>query len=329
MIPFWPTLHGHTVEFGFLQNALSRGNVAHALVFHGPEAVGKRVCALHFANMLFAKHNPTLDHQSLLQSGRHPDFHFIEKPADKKDISVDQVRELLSRLKLKSYHQGAIIAVIDDAHLLNKSASNALLKTLEEPNPNTYLLLISDRPHLLLTTIASRCQAISFGQLAQQQCQIILKELCSSLGADDSLAQQLLHTTEGSLQTLALNGHIQRQSNAILDVKSLAEHLAQIAATVSTTKKNIERIIDDFESSAFDKMITDLANIDMQHSDTELFWQILRNTVRSRMKAAPVNKIKSWAKLLQGTAQAEYNIERRSANAQLQLASIFLDNKAS
>jgi len=325
MKDFWPKLYGHTVEWGFLNNALKSENVAHALLFTGSRSVGKRVCALHFAKLLFDSHNPEIDHQHLLEKQNHPDFHFIEKPSDKKEISVEQVRSLLSKLKLKSYHQGAIVAIIDDAHLLNKSASNAILKTLEEPNPNTYLILISDKPHLLLETIASRCQSISFGQLSEENCNKIIADICKATDSDTSLASKLSQSTDGTLQSLRLDSFIARSSNSIIDEKELVEHLVQNASSVESIKKQIEKVIDDFDSHSLDQLVTHLSLVDIQNVDSALFWQTLRNLIRIRLKSSQKEKLNSWAKLLEKAIQAEYNIERRNFNPQLQLCSVFLD----
>lgn len=90
----------------------------------------------------------------------HPDFIFIEPK--KKEITIDQIRNCIWRLSLKPSVFDFKIALIDKAHTLNQEAYSAFLKTLEEPKGNTFLILITDYPALLPSTILSRVQKIKF-----------------------------------------------------------------------------------------------------------------------------------------------------------------------
>jgi DNA polymerase-3 subunit delta' len=88
---------------------------------------------------------------------------------DKRDISVDAVRELSERLALTAHYGGNKVAIIEPADALNVSGVNALLKTIEEPPAGSYLLLLTDRPMLLAPTLRSRCQFIRFGVPPKEQ----------------------------------------------------------------------------------------------------------------------------------------------------------------
>jgi DNA polymerase III subunit delta' len=94
---------------------------------------------------------------SLLRSDSHPDYHPVKLEDDAQQIKVDQVRELIGALTLKSYRGGYKVGVIEGAEALNANGANAFLKTLEEPSADTMLILIARPTHRLPATIASRC----------------------------------------------------------------------------------------------------------------------------------------------------------------------------
>jgi DNA polymerase III subunit delta' len=159
-----------------LSRAFASGQFAHAYLLSGSDGLGKS----HFANG-FASYalciNPIqqADNNEQIKvscgacanclkggAGNHPDIFRIGLEEGSKNIKIDQIR-LLSEFVIRSSHSGgAKLAIIQDAHLLNANAANALLKTLEEPNDQTHLLLVSDHPGRLVATIRSRCQKLAF-----------------------------------------------------------------------------------------------------------------------------------------------------------------------
>ena len=88
-----------------------------------------------------------------------------------KDISIDDIRELNKRFSLSSTDHSYKVCVIDTTEDLNLSASNSLLKILEEPPKNTLFILVSNNQKAILPTILSRCQKISFKKLEEQALQ--------------------------------------------------------------------------------------------------------------------------------------------------------------
>lgn len=165
-------------QWSRLSRALVNNQLAHAYLFSGSEGLGKALFANSFARYVLCSNPITssapadLTETNLacnscpncLQSGvgSHPDILIIEAEEGSKSIKIDQIR-LLSEFVIRSSHAGgAKIAIIQNAHLLNANAANALLKTLEEPNKNTHVFLVSDYPGRLVATIRSRCQKIAF-----------------------------------------------------------------------------------------------------------------------------------------------------------------------
>lgn len=158
-----------------LAEALDAGRLGHAQLFCGPAGIGKRAVAERLAHRALCTGRqpgaPACGHCrscQLLQAGTHPDFHLVSFIPNKEgtrlrsEIIIDQVRDLSSRLVLTTQYGGAQVAIIDPAEAVNASASNALLKTLEEPVPGRYLWLVSANPARLSATIRSRCQRIEF-----------------------------------------------------------------------------------------------------------------------------------------------------------------------
>jgi DNA polymerase-3 subunit delta' len=93
-------------------------------------------------------------------AGTHPDLHLVTREEDRRDIRIEQVRELTRWLALQPLAAPRKVAIIDGAHQLNDHAQNALLKTLEEPPATAVLLLTATSRSLLLPTVRSRCRLI-------------------------------------------------------------------------------------------------------------------------------------------------------------------------
>lgn len=156
-----PWLKDERVALG---KALDAGRLGHAPMIIGSSGVGKRVLADWLAARLLCRDvragDPCGECEScrLLPSATHPDFFRLAPEPEKKEIRVDQVREFIESLFLTSSLGGARIGLIDPAERMNRNAANALLKTLEEPAPGVWLILVSDEPDRLPVTIRSRCQ---------------------------------------------------------------------------------------------------------------------------------------------------------------------------
>jgi len=98
----------------------------------------------------------------LRATGNHPDSHWVAPEEAGKMIKIDQVRAVVDFVAQTAQQGGRKVVVIEPAEAMNRSAANALLKTLEEPAGAAFLILIADAPGRLLPTIRSRCQRIDF-----------------------------------------------------------------------------------------------------------------------------------------------------------------------
>ena len=187
---------GHQQQIRLLENAIQHQRVAHAYLFGGPEGVGKKQVAQIFARIMLCELNSGCGHCNSCANtaaGSHPDYHTIQAGGD--SIKIEQIRELQSQLVLRSFSGRGKICLIDGADLMTREAANALLKTLEEPVAGTFIILISSHPELLLPTILSRCQKITFSRLPQQE---LARHLCQELSVTPTAATVLAAISDGS-----------------------------------------------------------------------------------------------------------------------------------
>jgi DNA polymerase III delta prime subunit len=143
-----------------------RGELHHAILIHGPRPQALRDLAVRVAKTLNCVEGTTGDDcASCVRIDRriHPDVHFIEVTGERKMISIEQIRELLSSASLRPYEGRNKVFIVDPADALSAGGSNALLKTLEEPARDTTFILLTRSPDLLLPTIRSRSQPIHIG----------------------------------------------------------------------------------------------------------------------------------------------------------------------
>jgi DNA polymerase III subunit delta' len=155
-----------------LEEAYQDRNLAHGWLFAGAEGLGKINLALAFADRLL---NPELipleEFDAALAgsamrsrhepSNHHPDLHWLFPDEGKRTITIDQIRAASQALTMTSMNGGSKVVIVEPADALTPGAANALLKTLEEPTDNTYLLLVSHQPGRLPATIRSRCQRLN------------------------------------------------------------------------------------------------------------------------------------------------------------------------
>lgn len=153
-----PWLHATYTQ---LVNRYVNKSLHHALLFSGPVGIGKHKLAETLAFDMLCKH-PTPEGAcgqcqscQLRQAGNHPDYHVLESD---KQLGVDTIRSGITKLSGTAQMGGSKVLIIPQADSMTEAAANALLKTLEEPTNNTYLLLISDSLNRLMPTILSRCE---------------------------------------------------------------------------------------------------------------------------------------------------------------------------
>ncbi len=155
--PYWQQLSAYRHQH----------RIPQALLISGNKGLGKQQLASQFAQSLLC--SESLENGffcgqchacHLFQANTHPDFISLQVEGDGKQISIEQIRNLITQLALKSQYGGKRIVVINQAEQMNRSAANGFLKCLEEPAADTVILLITEQAGRLPLTISSRCQKL-------------------------------------------------------------------------------------------------------------------------------------------------------------------------
>jgi DNA polymerase-3 subunit delta' len=190
----WEEIYGQEKAVGLLGEALRRGEVPHALVFTGPRGVGKCTTALLCAAALLCPGGEPDACASCLKVARgvHPDLHLLE--AEGNQILIDQVRDLEGELRIKPKESRRKVAIIDEAGTMNQEAANAFLKTLEEPPPETFIILVVESREALLETVASRCHEVRFSALGKRDIEAFLT---NKEGLEELEAERLARLSGG------------------------------------------------------------------------------------------------------------------------------------
>jgi len=228
---------GHQKQWNFLKRSLEINKTAHAYLFVGEEKIGKKKVALEWAKLFFNNEVHSLKN--------HPDLILIE-PKDS-IIQINQIRELIWKLSLKGSSNFFKIAIIDNAHLMNQEAQSALLKTLEELKYKTILILITEFPELLFSTIISRVQKIKFFSIKKEE----IKEYLIKKGLKKEEVEEISEFSYGKpgmAIDLILNPEkLKNQKKIIKELVNITKsNLAfrfQYAKELST-KENIKEILD-------------------------------------------------------------------------------------
>ena len=228
----WENILGQREPKRRLRRLLETDRLPHALLFSGPEGVGKRRTAEALAAALLcsspAAGQPcgTCESCRAFSRGIHPDFFFVVPEAVGKgarSIRIEAMRALGSALARPPELAPRQVALIDDAQRMNEAAANSFLKTLEEPTGDVVFLLVTGMRAALLDTVVSRCLEIPFGPLALPE----LFEVLHRHGVEAEEAAALAALADGSAgRALALHaeGALRRREEAV----SLLARLPQI-----------------------------------------------------------------------------------------------------
>lgn len=229
---------GHRKQLDILRAALTAGRLHHAYLFLGPEGVGKRTVARALAKAIHCA-DLAGDFCGLcvncarISDGNHPDVRLIEPLADKKEISIQQIREIERELNYRSFTGRRKIVIVDPATLMNLSAQNALLKTLEEPPGDSLIILIAASGGGLLPTVRSRCLPLSFAPLPRQEVATFLQSQLGMKTADAVLCAAMGMGSIGAAANLDQDELIEKRriwSGMLTSLKAGDYRAAMVAA---------------------------------------------------------------------------------------------------
>lgn len=174
---------GHERQIEYLEKVLKNGRISHAYLFHGPESVGKLSVAKSIAEKLPCPYPIILDLENTL----------VSKKDKRKDIPIEDIRELKRMFALAAPEGEWRIAIINEAEKLSPEAGDAFLKLLEEPGEKTLFLLVTSAPDLLGQTILSRAQPIRFSLVPDS----VLSGYLAQRGVLSENQKEILHLAVG------------------------------------------------------------------------------------------------------------------------------------
>ncbi|MFV1974405.1 MAG: DNA polymerase III subunit delta' [Candidatus Scalindua sp.] len=168
------------------KKAMKADHLSHAYIFTGQDGIGKTLFAKEFTKALFCKNDENDSCNSCMNCVRieknsHPDVFWTEIEEKAKFIKIENIRNLQRSVRLSPLESDYKIFIIKEADRMNEEASNCLLKTLEEPSPNTIIILITNSIATIKETIRSRCQIIRFHPIPTH---IIENQLAGKSDAD-------------------------------------------------------------------------------------------------------------------------------------------------
>lgn len=187
----WPEI-GNDKVIEFLERGLKNKKIAQTYVFAGQDDLGKSTIALAFARNLQSSADGFAG--AGLAAGFNSDLHLLQPEADKKNISIEQVREFIKMLNLSSFLNSYKIGIVKEAEKLSDEAKSALLKTLEEPKEQVIIILLVADENNLPATILSRSQILYFYPVPAA---VIYDYLIKNYGANRSLAKDLANLALG------------------------------------------------------------------------------------------------------------------------------------
>jgi len=218
-----------------LKNAIQNQRVAQAYIFSGMRGVGKTTAARILAKALNCQSGPTPDpcndcdfcHE--INEDRSVDVIEIDGASN---TSVDDVRTLREGVQYRPIHCRTKVIIIDEIHMLSKSAFNALLKTLEEPPPNTVFIFATTEFHKVPATIVSRCQHFEFKRIPHADIIQHLKHIAQleGLTISDAGVHLIAEAAEGSLRDAQ---SLLDQAVAFSGDKVNEDELKEILGTIS------------------------------------------------------------------------------------------------
>lgn len=327
-----------------LRRMLERGRVPSALLFSGEEGIGKKLFAVEIAKALNCRslrgieacdrcpscvrisvfnypESKDPDDLKRIIWTNHPDVGLVVPPG--RVHRVDQMRDIEREANYRPFEGATRVFLVDDAHKLNDAASNALLKTLEEPPPTSLVILITSHPAALLPTIRSRCQSIRFSPLTAAE---IEQHLLMNKLTTPEEARLRARFASGSLG-LALTGDVgdyREQRSFMLQVLSVLALKAGRAELLRAAEElNAAHNKDSYESSLdlLEALIRDALMLSLGVSEKQLINKDLVPQLGKIAQKVDSRRARAWiSKIEELREQLAVNINRKVATDALFLS---------
>ena len=302
---------GQTHIIQTLKNAIVQNRIAHAYLFCGPRGTGKTSIAKIFAKTLNCTNSQDApcgicENCKMAANGSHPDIIEIDAASNN---GVDEVRNLIDKVKYAPMQGKYKIYIIDEVHMMTSGAFNALLKTIEEPPAHVIFIFATTEPNKVLPTIISRCQRFDFNKVSVNDIKYRLSVVCKNEGIEidqDGLTLIAQLADGGMRDALSILDQCVAYCTSHIDVNDIrkiygvitSEDIGQLFSSVY--KKDVDSFIKDIQkysdmgmdikrlTADFIHMLKDSLILDYSENST-LVSDMNKDMIRKYFKSAPIH----------------------------------------
>ena len=302
---------GQTHIIQTLKNAIIQNRIAHAYLFCGPRGTGKTSIAKIFAKTLNCTNSQDApcgicENCKMAANGSHPDIIEIDAASNN---GVDEVRNLIDKVKYAPMQGKYKIYIIDEVHMMTSGAFNALLKTIEEPPAHVIFIFATTEPNKVLPTIISRCQRFDFNKVSVNDIKYRLSVVCKNEGIEidqDGLTLIAQLADGGMRDALSILDQCVAYCTSHIDVNDIrkiygvitSEDIGQLFSSVY--KKDVDSFIKDIQkysdmgmdikrlTADIIHMLKDSLILDYSENST-LVSDMNKDMIRKYFKSAPIH----------------------------------------
>lgn len=312
---------GQTHIIQTLKNAIVQNRIAHAYLFCGPRGTGKTSIAKIFAKTLNCTNNQdapcgVCENCKMAANGSHPDIIEIDAASNN---GVDEVRNLIDKVKYAPMQGKYKIYIIDEVHMMTSGAFNALLKTIEEPPAHVIFIFATTEPNKVLPTIISRCQRFDFNKVSMHDIKYRLSVVCKNEGIeiDENGLTLIAQLADGGMRdALSILDQCVAYCSSHIDVNDIRKIYGVVTSEdigklfYSVYKKDVDSFVKDIQkysdmgmdikrlTADFIHMLKDSLILDYSENST-LVSDMNKDMIRKYFKLAPINfRIKCMEELI-------------------------------
>lgn len=312
---------GQTHIIQTLKNAIVQNRIAHAYLFCGPRGTGKTSIAKIFAKTLNCTNSQdapcgVCENCKMAANGSHPDIIEIDAASNN---GVDEVRNLIDKVKYAPMQGKYKIYIIDEVHMMTSGAFNALLKTIEEPPAHVIFIFATTEPNKVLPTIISRCQRFDFNKVSMHDIKYRLSVVCKNEGIeiDENGLTLIAQLADGGMRdALSILDQCVAYCSSHIDVNDIRKIYGVVTSEdigklfYSVYKKDVDSFVKDIQkysdmgmdikrlTADFIHMLKNSLILDYSENST-LVSDMNKDMIRKFFKLAPVNfRIKCMEELM-------------------------------
>lgn len=312
---------GQTHIIQTLKNAIVQNRIAHGYLFCGPRGTGKTSIAKIFAKTLNCTNSQdapcgVCENCKMAANGSHPDIIEIDAASNN---GVDEVRNLIDKVKYAPMQGKYKIYIIDEVHMMTSGAFNALLKTIEEPPAHVIFIFATTEPNKVLPTIISRCQRFDFNKVSMHDIKYRLSVVCKNEGIeiDENGLTLIAQLADGGMRdALSILDQCVAYCSSHIDVNDIRKIYGVVTSEdigklfYSVYKKDVDSFVKDIQkysnmgmdikrlTADFIHMLKDSLILDYSENST-LVSDMNKDMIRKYFKLAPINfRIKCMEELM-------------------------------